>query len=60
MTDFLSGHLMEQVINASSGNKGDVITLIRHIVEVQKHYFNVKIIGLIGFFSAWAILYSFQ
>ena len=25
-----SGHLVEQVIHASSGNNGDVITLIRH------------------------------
>jgi len=29
-------HLVEQAISASSGNKGDVITLIRHIVEDQK------------------------
>ena len=26
-------HLVEQVINTSSGSKGDIITLIRHVAE---------------------------
>ena len=35
----------------SSGNEGDVITLIRHTVEDQKLIFNAQIIGLIGLFK---------
>ena len=30
---------LSQAIDASSSNKGDVITLIRHLVEVIKSHF---------------------
>ena len=43
--------LVEQAINTSSGNEGNVITLIRHIVEDQKLIFSAQIIGLIGLFK---------
>ena len=43
--------LVEQAINTSSGNEGNVITLIRHMVEDQKLIFSAQIIGLIGLFK---------
>ena len=39
-------HFVEHAINTSSGIKGDVIKLIRQIVEVQKPNFQRPNIGL--------------
>ena len=39
-------HFVEHAINTSSGIKGDVIKLIRQIVEVQKPNFQRTNIGL--------------
>jgi len=49
-----------QAIDIFSGNKGEVITLIRHIFEDQNLIFNAQIIELIRIIQIWAKQYPFN